>query len=129
MVSKESVGTHFSAIENPLESRKQWILAGPATQGSLVLDAGAVKAVTDKGRSLLSKGIVGVKGQFERGATLQLVDQQGKVIAKGMTRYCGQALSLIAGKHSDGSSLYSVTIMVTQSCTATTWLSYKRGLF
>lgn len=101
VVSKESVGTHFSAIENPLESRKQWILAGPATQGSLVLDAGAVKAVTDKGRSLLSKGIVGVKGQFERGATLQLVDQQGKVIAKGMTRYCGQALSLIAGKHSD----------------------------
>ncbi|MBP7664890.1 MAG: glutamate 5-kinase, partial [Shewanella sp.] len=101
VVAKESVGTHFSAIENPLESRKQWILAGPATQGSLVLDAGAVKAVTDKGRSLLSKGIVGVKGQFERGATLQLVDQQGKVIAKGMTRYCGQALSLIAGKHSD----------------------------
>ncbi|MGL4448324.1 glutamate 5-kinase [Shewanella sp.] len=101
VVAKESIGTHFSAIENPLESRKQWILAGPATQGALILDEGAVNAVTHKGRSLLSKGIVGVKGEFERGATLQLIDQQGKVIAKGISRYCAEALGLIAGKHSD----------------------------
>ncbi|MGL4835711.1 MAG: PUA domain-containing protein, partial [Shewanella sp.] len=38
---------------------------------------------------------------FERGATLQLIDQQGKVIAKGISRYCAEALGLIAGKHSD----------------------------
>lgn len=101
VVAKESIGTHFSAIENPLESRKQWILAGPAAQGSLVLDTGAVKAVTEKGRSLLSKGIVGVNGEFERGATLQLVDPNGKIIARGITRYSSEALGLIAGKHSD----------------------------
>ncbi len=101
VVAKESIGTHFSAIENPLESRKQWILAGPATEGVLVLDEGAVNAVTLKGRSLLSKGIIGVRGEFERGATLQLVNQQGKVIARGMSRYCSEAVNQIAGKHSD----------------------------
>ncbi|QYJ79611.1 glutamate 5-kinase [Shewanella acanthi] len=101
IAAKESVGTHFSAIQNPLESRKQWILAGPAAKGSLVLDDGAVKAVTEKGRSLLSKGIVEVKGNFERGATLQLVDKQGRLIARGISRYGDEALNLIAGKHSD----------------------------
>ncbi|MCE9686355.1 glutamate 5-kinase [Shewanella sp. AS16] len=100
-VSKEAVGTHFSAIENPLESRKQWLLAGPVTEGVLVLDAGAASAVTQQGRSLLSKGISAVKGEFERGATLQLVDESGKVLARGMTRYGADALVKIAGKHSD----------------------------
>lgn len=101
IVSKEAVGTHFSAIENPLESRKQWILAGPAARGKLRLDAGAASAVTLKGRSLLSKGVLSVEGEFERGETLQLIDQDGKVLARGMARYSAQALRLIAGKHSD----------------------------
>jgi glutamate 5-kinase len=95
------VGTHFTALENPLESRKQWILAGPATRGQLILDPGAVEAVTHKGRSLLSKGITGIKGQFQRGDTVELTDTNGKVCAKGMSRYSAKDLSLIAGKHSD----------------------------
>ena len=100
-VCKEGVGTHFTALENPLESRKQWILAGPATKGKLVLDAGAITAVTEKGRSLLSKGILTVSGQFERGATLQIVDEKGREHARGMTRYSAKDLIKIAGKHSD----------------------------
>ncbi|GIU30886.1 hypothetical protein TUM4644_30190 [Shewanella colwelliana] len=100
-VCKEAVGTHFTALENPLESRKQWILAGPATRGKLVLDAGALNAVTQKGRSLLSKGVLEVSGQFERGATLQLVDATGREYARGMSRYSAKDLLKIAGKHSD----------------------------
>lgn len=100
-VTKQQVGTHFTALENPLESRKQWILAGPATKGSLVLDSGAINAVTAKGRSLLSKGVIAVKGQFERGATLQIVDEAGREHGRGMTRYSSRDLNLIAGQHSD----------------------------
>ncbi|MFS1421758.1 glutamate 5-kinase [Shewanella sp. 10N.286.48.B5] len=101
VVSKESVGTHFSVTKNPLESRKQWILAGPATEGRLILDDGACKAVVENGRSLLPKGIVSVEGQFERGATVLIVDKSGHVLAKGMSRYCAKALTIIAGKHSN----------------------------
>ncbi len=100
-VCQREVGTHFTALENPLESRKQWILAGPKTKGRLVLDAGAVTAVTQKGRSLLSKGIISVSGQFERGATLQLVDETGREVARGMSRYSAKDLQVIAGKHSN----------------------------
>ncbi len=95
------VGTHFCTTKNPLESRKQWILAGPATRGKLVLDDGAVLAVTQKGRSLLSKGVVEVMGEFDRGATLQLVDKKGKEVARGMSRYSASAARKIAGFHSD----------------------------
>ena len=100
-VCKEPVGTHFTALENPLESRKQWILAGQATKGKLVLERGAVLAVTHKGRSLLSKGIIEVQGEFERGATLQLIDRDGKEYARGMSRYSAKDLIKIAGEHSD----------------------------
>ncbi|BDM63366.1 glutamate 5-kinase [Shewanella sp. NFH-SH190041] len=101
LVCKEAVGTHFSATEHPLESRKQWILAGPKPKGQLMLDDGAVNAVTNKGRSLLSKGIIAVEGEFDRGATLELVDRHGKVIARGLTHYNAGALNCIAGRHSD----------------------------
>ena len=100
-VCKEPVGTHFTALENPLESRKQWILAGQATKGKLMLDNGAVTAVTQKGRSLLSKGIIQVLGEFDRGATLQLIGRDGKEYARGMSRYSAKDLIKIAGEHSD----------------------------
>ncbi|WP_025820899.1 glutamate 5-kinase [Shewanella marina] len=101
VVCKESVGTHFCATDHPLENRKQWILAGPAPEGKLVLDDGAVRAVSEKGRSLLSKGILKVKGEFDRGATVKVVDTKGHEIARGMARYSSVALLQIAGHHSD----------------------------
>ncbi|MBT1444704.1 glutamate 5-kinase [Shewanella sp. JM162201] len=101
VAAKEAVGTRFLAIESPLESRKQWILAGPKARGRLHLDAGAVKAVTASGRSLLSKGVVKVDGDFGRGDTIELICPQGRVIARGIARYPASAMAAIAGKHSD----------------------------
>ena len=105
VVCSTPVGTHFTALENPLESRKQWILAGPATRGQIKLDPGAVAAVTDKGKSLLSKGITEINGLFQRGDTVELIDSAGRVCAKGMSRYSSKDLGLIAGKHSDSIEL------------------------
>jgi len=98
---RESVGTHFSAIDSPLESRKQWILAGPASQGKLVVDAGAARAVVESGRSLLSKGITRIDGEFDRGATILIVNTDARVLAKGISRYCAADLRKISGKHSN----------------------------
>jgi glutamate 5-kinase len=98
---RESVGTHFSAIDTPLESRKQWILAGPASQGKLYIDQGAATAVIESGRSLLSKGIARIEGNFERGATVLIVNAQAKVLGKGISRYCAADLRKICGKHSN----------------------------
>ncbi|WP_087024933.1 glutamate 5-kinase [Thaumasiovibrio subtropicus] len=96
----EAVGTRFLPLESPLESRKRWILGGPAVQGQLIIDAGAVTAVTQRGSSLLAKGIVAVSGQFARGEVVHVNTSTGQTVARGISRYGSEDLSKIAGKHS-----------------------------
>ncbi len=97
----ERVGTRFIAQANPLESRKSWILAGPPPHGELLVDAGAVVAVHDKGSSLLPKGIAEVRGDFARGDVVRILTPDGKELARGICRYNAADLVRIAGKHSD----------------------------
>ena len=52
-----------------------------------MLDAGAVKALREGGRSLLPIGVVAAKGQFERGDVVACVDESGQLVAKGLVNY------------------------------------------
>jgi glutamate 5-kinase len=54
--------------------------------GKLVLDAGAIKALRS-GKSLLPIGVVSVFGEFERGAVVACVSEDGSDIARGLTNY------------------------------------------
>ena len=101
IVEREAVGTRFPAWHNPLEGRKQWILAGPKPAGKLMLDAGAVRALCEHGRSLLPAGITKVWGVFGRGDTLALLAPDGQEIGRGLTRYNSHDLQQIAGCQSD----------------------------
>lgn len=96
----ESVGTRFPAMQSPLESRKRWILAGPRPAGRVAVDAGAVKALCDRGRSLLPAGIIAVDGLFQRGDTVSIVDKAQHELARGLTAYNSDDLRNIAGCHS-----------------------------
>lgn len=99
----EAVGTKFVALETPLESRKQWILAGTKMAGRLAVDAGAAEAVAQRGRSLLPAGIVRVEGQFERGETVSIVRESADTsleLARGIVRYSADEMRQIAGCHS-----------------------------
>ncbi|WP_336407815.1 glutamate 5-kinase [Gallaecimonas kandeliae] len=105
LAAGERVGTRFAPLEDALVSRKQWILAGPPPAGSLALDLGAVKALVDKGASLLPKGIVAVKGDFERGDAVSLLGPDGAKLGVGLARYNAAELKAIAGVHSDAISM------------------------
>lgn len=96
----EAVGTRFVALESRPESRKRWILAGPKPAGTLVIDAGAVRALCERGRSLLPAGIRTVEGRFERGDTVTIVDETHHELARGLTAYASADLTRIAGAHS-----------------------------
>ncbi|QUJ66755.1 glutamate 5-kinase [Photobacterium sp. GJ3] len=100
IVKGEQVGTRFLPLESPLESRKRWILAGPPPAGDIIVDAGAATAVTQRGSSLLAKGITAVKGEFERGEVARIYSTDGILLARGISRYSSQDMSKIAGKHS-----------------------------
>ncbi|WP_024872738.1 glutamate 5-kinase [Tolumonas lignilytica] len=101
LANNEKVGTRFKAQSNPLEGRKSWILAGPQSHGEIHIDAGAVKAVYEKGSSLLPKGITQISGEFGRGEAVRIITPEGKELARGITRYTADELERVRGHHSD----------------------------
>lgn len=101
IVAGEDAGTRFPGLITPLEHRKQWILAGPAPQGQLLIDIGACRAVIERGSSLLPKGIIQVKGHFLRGAVVSICSADGQIIARGIVRYRAEDLRKIVGVHSE----------------------------
>jgi len=56
----------------------------------VVLDAGAVRALTKEGKSLLPIGVVAVEGTFERGEVVGCVAPDGREIARGLVNYGAQ---------------------------------------
>ncbi len=80
------VGTYFPAGATRA-SRKHWIGYAKQSEGSLVLDRGAVEAVTHRGKSVLAAGVLKVEGDFRTGACLDLLDEKGTIVGKGLSSY------------------------------------------
>jgi glutamate 5-kinase len=53
----------------------------------VTLDAGAVQALTQNHKSLLSIGVIAVEGDFERGDVVACVDQNGAECGRGLINY------------------------------------------
>ncbi|MDJ0394508.1 glutamate 5-kinase [Rhodococcus sp. G-MC3] len=94
------VGTAFAARPVRLSSRKFWVRHAADVQGDLRLDAGAVRAVVDKRRSLLSAGVTGITGRFYGGDVVSLSDPDGLVVARGVVAYDASELAGMVGKSS-----------------------------
>ncbi|NTV61996.1 MAG: glutamate 5-kinase [Oscillochloris sp.] len=97
----ERVGTRFPSAVSHLESRKRWLLAETARHSQIVVDAGAVAALTSQGKSLLPAGIIAVEGSFDRGQTVRIYTPDGHEIARGLTQYAAADVRLIRGLHSN----------------------------
>ena len=67
-------------------------------RGRLLLDPGAVQALTVQGKSLLPIGVTGVSGQFLRGEVVGCVDENGRDIARGLVNYSADEARRIARK-------------------------------
>ncbi|CAM4239163.1 glutamate 5-kinase [Vibrio agarivorans] len=93
-------GTRFLPCEEALENRKRWILAGPSITGDIIVDDGAVKALSSTGSSLLAKGVTSIKGRFSRGDVARVTDAKGALIAKGIVSYSSEDLARLIGQHS-----------------------------
>lgn len=97
LLAGEEVGTLFVPAARRLSSRSRWIGAvRPA--GAVVVDEGAVRALTEKHRSLLPAGVKSVEGEFERGDIIAVKGMDGKVIAKGLSNYGSKDIARIQGQ-------------------------------
>jgi glutamate 5-kinase len=93
-----SQGTEFIPSSGRLAARKSWIAFGIRMKGSITLDGGAARAVSERGKSLLPSGIVKVEGTFSIGDAVYCLDSDGNRVAKGITNYSSDELKKIKGK-------------------------------
>ncbi|MGH3648809.1 MAG: glutamate 5-kinase, partial [Micromonosporaceae bacterium] len=83
----EPVGTYFHASGHRPRKRLLWLAHATTPRGRLHLDPGAVRAVVDRRSSLLPAGITGVDGVFTAGDPVDLVDESGHPVARGLVNY------------------------------------------
>jgi len=85
IVAGERRGTRFEGDAAAGEPAfKLWIRYGKQVRGSVVLDAGAERALRAAGASVLAVGVTGCDGGFGPGDAIELVSASGVPIGKGI---------------------------------------------
>jgi glutamate 5-kinase len=93
----ESVGTTFDGGEASIGARKLWIALGQKAAGEVVIDDGAREALTKRGTSLLPAGVVAVRGTFEAGDAVVLMDSAGTIVGRGLSEMSSVELDRVKG--------------------------------
>lgn len=99
-VFDENIGTTFLPVKN-LSHKKRWIAYATNIMGTITVNEGAKSAIIDKQKSLLSIGIVDVKGKFQRGEIVSVLDTNNQEFARGIVSYNSEDIFKIKGLHSD----------------------------
>ncbi|ANC92119.1 glutamate 5-kinase [Azospirillum humicireducens] len=78
--------TWFLPSAEPTSARKAWIAGHVNATGVLVVDDGAMRALSH-GASLLPAGVAAVQGDFDRGDVVIVRTQEGREVARGLVAY------------------------------------------
>jgi glutamate 5-kinase len=97
LLKGELVGTIFLPKADRLKARKRWLAFAVPPQGRLTVDAGARRALTERGKSLLPSGLVAVEGEFQAGEVVGVTTADGKEFARGLSNYDADELKRIRG--------------------------------
>jgi glutamate 5-kinase len=84
ILAGERRGTRFHGSDRELSAYKLWLRFGKTPHGRLHVDAGAKRAVSVEGRSLLAVGVVSSDGRFQAGDAVELVGPDGEAFASGI---------------------------------------------
>jgi glutamate 5-kinase len=94
----DAVGTRFAPTGSRTASRLLWLAHATTPRGSLRLDAGAVAAVVDRRLSLLPAGVTAVDGAFSAGDPVDLLDENGHAVARGLVNFDAMELPGLLGR-------------------------------
>lgn len=97
ILNGEMTGTLFAGQSVKVNSRKKWISMRKG-KGVVVIDDGAVIAITRNKKSLLAAGITRVCGRFAMGDIIDIVDSADIPVARGIVNYSSDELEQIIGK-------------------------------
>ncbi|MGH8896072.1 MAG: glutamate 5-kinase [Egibacteraceae bacterium] len=88
VVGGAHIGTWFPPARKRPSRRKLWIAFAPIPHGAVIVDQGAVRALVERGSSLLAAGVVDAVGDFEAGDAVDVVGPDDRVVARGLVAYC-----------------------------------------
>ena len=97
-------GTLIRAARSGGQARKSWLRNAPLAVGRVLVDAGAARALAQRGASLLPRGVTGVEGEFLRGDVVVIAcAQRGRTqsVARGLTQYGAAEIRRVLGARSD----------------------------
>jgi glutamate 5-kinase len=97
IIAGKETGTLFLPRPDRLNSKKYWIAFMLRSRGKLVIDDGAIKAILEKGKSLLPSGVIDVEGDFIMGDPVSCIDGEGTLIAKGLINFSSDEIRKIMG--------------------------------
>ena len=99
-VHGKQVGTtFFDSDDSHMTARKSWIALGGKVRGRITCDDGACMALRTQGSSLLPVGIVSTSGEFAAGDPVDLVDEQDRLVGRGLAGYSSDELAGRIGEH------------------------------
>ncbi len=90
-------GTWFDVTGTRLPPRRLWLAYAADVKGQIVVDSGAAAAITRRDASLLPAGVVAEVGEFDAGDVVEVVNQRGKVLARGRSGFSAAQLSHVRG--------------------------------
>jgi glutamate 5-kinase len=96
----EPVGTWFHAAGRRRPTRQLWLAHATEPKGVLLLDQGAIRAVTERRASLLAAGLLGSTGSFAAGDPVDLVGPDGVPVARGLVNFDAEEIPALVGKTS-----------------------------
>ena len=97
-VAGEPVGTLFHPTGKRRPTRLLWLAHATDPMGALHLDEGAVRAVVERGASLLAAGVTGVTGTFQAGDPVDLTGPDGTVVARGLVAFDADEVPAMLGR-------------------------------
>ncbi len=100
VVGGKQVGTYFHPRKKRLRDQKHWIAFGTRPRGTIVVDRGARDAILHGGKSLLPAGVVECRGNFAPGDAVEVVDEEGRKIARGLCGLSAPELDGVKGMRS-----------------------------
>ncbi|MFM8620334.1 MAG: glutamate 5-kinase [Opitutaceae bacterium] len=101
LLSGEGPGTFFVPSGLPLEARKRWLAYFQRPAGTIRVNARAVPALREQGRSLLAVGVTGASGAFAAGDIVNIAGPDGTVVARGKATFSSEEIPALAGRQSD----------------------------
>jgi glutamate 5-kinase len=97
-LAAEPVGTWFQAATRRRPTRQLWLAHATEAKGVLLLDEGAVRAVTERRASLLAAGLTGCSGSFVAGDPVDLAGPDGVAVARGLVNFDADEIPRLVGR-------------------------------